>query len=201
MNRFTLAVLALLSLAAAGVLVGRMQAVQAAPAQQSSQSTAPPTTQSSPPPASPQQNSSPQSNSGNPAQATEKSDKKVWTNDDVGDLRDRSAISTIGDAAPPPKKPVTKPAPALSAAKIKWYIDQISALQAKIPPLNAKISQLQAALNGDQVDAPRQYGWARPDDWRDELQRLQKQRDDLQAKISDLEDQARHDGVPANQVP
>jgi lipoprotein-anchoring transpeptidase ErfK/SrfK len=138
-----------------------------------------------------------------PANAQQTTDKKVWTNDDVGDLRDHAPISTIGNSNPKPTKPVVKPTNTAqpSKAKEKWYVDQISALQAKIPPLNEKIQTLQAALNGDQVDAPRQYGWVKPDDWRDQLQRLQKQRDDLQAKISALEDQARHDGVPPNVLP
>jgi hypothetical protein len=41
----------------------------------------------------------------------------------------------------------------------------------------------------------------RPDDWRDQLARLQKQRDDIVAKISALIDEARHNGVPANALP
>jgi hypothetical protein len=138
-----------------------------------------------------------------PANTPQTTDKKVWTNDDVGDLRDHAPISTIGKNDPKPTKPAVKtPTTAQpSKAKEKWYVDQIGALQAKIPPLNEKIQQLQAALNGDQVDAPRQYGWTKPDDWRDQLQRLQKQRDDRQAKISALEDQARHDGVAPNVLP
>lgn len=127
--------------------------------------------------------------------------KKVWTNEDVGDLRDHAPISTVGDSAPKTSKAADKPAPPPKGKNARWYIDQIQALQAKVPPLNDKIQQLQAALNGDQVDSTRQYGWVRPDDWKDQLQRLQKQRDDLQAKIAVLEDQARHDGVAPNLLP
>lgn len=124
----------------------------------------------------------------------------MWTNDDVGDLRDHALISTIGNANPKPTKPGVKPTTPPKKDP-KWYLDQIRALQAKLPPLDDKIQQLQAALNGDQVSSTRQFGGLRPDDWRDQLQRLQKEREDIEAKISALEDQARHDGVAPNLLP
>jgi cytoskeletal protein RodZ len=134
-------------------------------------------------------------------QPSSSTDKKVWTNEDIGDLRDHAPISTIGNASPRGAKQADKPEPPQKGKNAKWYVDQIQALEAKIPPLNDKIQQLQAALNGDQVNSTRQYGGVRPDDWKDQLQRLQKQRDDLQAKIATLEDQARHDGVAPNLLP
>lgn len=119
----------------------------------------------------------------------------------MGDLRDHAPISTIGNSNAKSVKPADKPARPAKGKDPKWYVDQIHALQAKIPPLDDKIEGLKAALNGDQVTTVRQYGWVRPDDWRDQLQRLQKERDDIQAKISALEDQARHDGVAPNLLP
>ena len=160
---------------------------------QASQTSAPPSTQQT----TPSEGTSPTS-----AQASSQpTDKKVWTNDDVGDLRDHAPISTIGNANAK-SKPVDRPAnPPKGAKSAKWYVDQIQALQAKIPPLNEKIQQLQAALRGDQVNPVRTYGGVRPDDWRDQLQRLQKERADIEGKISVLEDQARHDGVAPNLLP
>jgi hypothetical protein len=159
------------------------------------------TTQTSAPPSTQQTTSSQGSSTTSAPASSQPTDKKVWTNDDVGDLRDHAPISTIGNANPK-SKPVDKPANSPKGAKsAKWYIDQIHALQAKIPPLDDKIQQLQAALRGDQVNAVRQYGGVRPDDWRDQLQRLQKERGDIEAKISVLEDQARHDGVAPNLLP
>src|SRR5580658_1676762 len=136
-----------------------------------------------------------------PAAASQAPDKKVWTNEDMTDLRDHSAISTIGNAPPKPAKPGDKPSPASKGKDAKWYRDQIDKLQAKIPPLDDKIHDLQAALSGEQVTETRQYGGAKPDDWRDQLDRLQKQRDDIVAKISALIDEARHNGVPENALP
>lgn len=133
--------------------------------------------------------------------SSQSTDKKVWTNDDVGDLRDHAPISTVGSAHPKSGKPADKTGLPAKGKGAKWYTDQIQALEAKLPPLNDKIQQLQAALNGDQVNSTRQYGGVRADDWRDQLKRLQKERDDIQAKISTLIDQARHDGVPTNLLP
>jgi hypothetical protein len=136
-----------------------------------------------------------------PAAASQAPDKKVWTNEDMTDLRDHSAISTVGNAPPKPAKPGDKPSPVSKGKNAAWYRDQIDKLQAKIPPLDDKIHDLQAALSGEQVTETRQYGGARPDDWRDQLDRLQKQRDEIVAKISALIDEARHNGVPANALP
>lgn len=160
------------------------------------------------------QQSSPSQNNGQPASsqtttspappATTSSpvpDKKVWTNEDMGGLRDRSPISTIGSSTAKPGKPSDKPSGSARGKDAKWYHDQIDRLQAKIPPLDDKIRQLQAALSGEPVHETRQYGGARIDDWRDQLERLQKQRDDLEAKIGALRDEARHDGVPSNALP
>jgi hypothetical protein len=164
--------------------------------------------QSTTPPQQSQSTTPPSTQQENPAQATsttssstspQTTDKKVWTNDDVGDLRDHAPISTIGN--PKSAKPANKAAQSTKGKGAKWYTDQIQALEAKLPPLNDKIQQLQAALNGDQVNSTRQYGWVKPDDWRDQLKRLQQERDDIQAKISALIDQARHDGVPTNLLP
>jgi len=144
----------------------------------------------SPPPSqSPTQSSSPTPAPPAPA-------KKVWTNDDI-----HSGAPSSPDSNVKPAGTLNKPKPNAKGKDAGWYRTQISKLQAQIPPLDEKISQLQAALNGQTVTSTRQYGGARPDDWRDELLRFQKQRDDIDAKIAALEDQARHDGVPENELP
>jgi hypothetical protein len=131
-----------------------------------------------------------------PTPAPQPSPKKVWTNDDI-----HSAKPTSPDASAKPASTVNKPKPNPKGKDASWYRAQISKLQAQIPPLDEKISQLQAALNGQTVTSTRQYGGTKPDDWRDELSRYQKQRDDIDTKIAVLQDQARHDGVPENELP
>jgi len=143
------------------------------------------------PAAQPQSPSQPSS----PTPAPQPPPKKVWTNDDI-----HSAKPAPPDASAKPAS-ANKPKPNPKGKDASWYRGQISKLQAQIPPLDEKISQLQAALNGQTVTSTRQYGGTKPDDWRDELSRYQKQRDDIDTKIAALEDQARHDGVPENELP
>lgn len=179
MNRPTLAILGAVVFAAASALTAHAQETQSAqPAP-----TAPPAAATSPaPPAQP------------PA-------KKVWTNDDMTDLHGRSAISMVGNANPNAVKPASRPSTAPRGKNAQSYHDQIAKLQAQLPPLDEKITQLQAAISGNQVNEVRKYGWTQPGDWKDQLASLQKQRDGIQAKIAALEDEARHSGVPANQIP
>jgi hypothetical protein len=126
--------------------------------------------------------------------------KKVWTNEDMRDVHSHDAISTFSNAN---NKPANgKPAATAKGNKdAKNYQTQITRLQEKLPPLDEQIAQLQAALNGDTVNSTRHVGGAKIDDWRDELVRAQKQREDIVAKISALQDEARRNGVPANQIP
>jgi uncharacterized protein YukE len=126
--------------------------------------------------------------------------KKVWTNEDMRDVHTHDTISTFANKNNKPAS--NKPAGNAASNKYaKQYQDQITRLQEKLPPLDEQISQLQAALNGDTVNSVRHVGGAKIDDWRDELTRLQKQREDIVAKISALQDEARSKGVPANQIP
>jgi peptidoglycan hydrolase CwlO-like protein len=126
--------------------------------------------------------------------------KKVWTNEDMGAVHSNSAISTFsgGDNKPANAKPVAAKPNSKSA---KQYQTQIANLQAKLPPLDAQISELQAGLSGATVNSTRPYNGVKLDDWRDQLARLQKQREDIAAQISALQDEARHSGVPDNQIP
>jgi hypothetical protein len=125
--------------------------------------------------------------------------KKVWTNDDVGDLRGHSAISTVGVArAKPPMQPASKVA---STATINSYRNQILRLEGQLPDMDSKIAELEGVLSGNTVNSTRHASGAKIDDWHDELVRLQQQREETASKISDLQDQARHSGVPENQIP
>jgi uncharacterized protein YukE len=126
--------------------------------------------------------------------------KKVWTNEDMGAVHKDPAISTFSSK---PNKPAnTKPVAAKPTTKSAGqYQAQITNLQAKLPPLDEQISELQAGLNGATVNETRHYSGTKLDDWRDQLARLQKQRDDIAARISALQDEARHNGVPDNQIP
>jgi septal ring factor EnvC (AmiA/AmiB activator) len=136
-----------------------------------------------------------------PATAAQPPAKKVWTNDDVHDLRGQSMISTVGTARHNPTTKSHKPAPPSGGHDARSYRQQIEKLQAKVTAFNDQISQLQAALNGQSVNSVRHFSGVKPDDLQDQLRRLEKQRDDVQAQIDVLRDEARHSGIPANQLP
>src|SRR3984957_8049786 len=140
----------------------------------------------------------PDQSSASPAPAEQTATKKVWTNDDG---RFHSPPSPSANASTKPAGTANKPKPNSNGKNAGWYRGQITKLQGQIPPLDDKIAQLQAALNGQTTNAPRTYGWSKPDDWHDALARYQKQREDIQAKISALEDEARHNGVPESEIP
>lgn len=122
---------------------------------------------------------------------------KVWTNDDLSSLHGDGSVSSATAKKPKsakPPQPVKKSPP-------NAYQAQIAKLQAQLPPINAQIADLQAALSGQSVATPRKYVGVRPDDWQAQLVDLQKKRADIQSQIDALEDQARHAGVPANALP
>jgi hypothetical protein len=127
--------------------------------------------------------------------------KKVWTNDDVGDLRSDSVISTVGSSNP---KSSIKPATASKNNDAKSYQAQIARLEAQIPPLDSQIAELQDAIDGkptgDAKTSQRPRG-VKADDWSVEKQDLETKRDGIVEQINALRDQARHRGVPANALP
>jgi hypothetical protein len=126
--------------------------------------------------------------------------KKVWTNDDVTGLRQDSVISTF---SPPKAKPANNGAKPTNpkSKNTQWYQNRIAGLEAKLPPIDDQIAELQTALSGQTVNEVRKWGGNKPDDWRVELADLQKKHDDIEAQIAALKDQARHDGVAPSALP
>ena len=144
--------------------------------------------QTSAAPAAPLQNGSPGTPPG----------KHVWTNEDVAQLHGQAEISTVGANAKSSKPAtVTKPRPKAAA----YYHDQIARLQGQVPAIDQQIATLQDALSGKIIDETRKYPGVKLDDWHSELAALQKKRTDILEQIATLEDQARHDGIPANALP
>lgn len=126
--------------------------------------------------------------------------KKVWTNDNLGGSHSQ-ANNTSGSAQQNSNSSSTAPAKAKTKKDARWYHDQIAKLQAQIPPLDKTIAELQAALDGKTLNEPLRYGGNRIGDWKEQLQQLQTKRQDTLDKIASLEDEARHNGVPTNEIP
>jgi hypothetical protein len=183
MNRRVLPLVAAFAFTAASAATARGQTTQE--------------TQPSQPPAPAQATA--QNSAANPS-APQTPQKKVWTNDEMSSLDPHAGVSTVGKE---PSNPSRHVAPT-KGHNAKWYQDQIAKLQAKIPPLDSQIAELQAALDGkptgDAKKSARPRG-VKADDWATELADLEKKRDDTLAQISALQDQARHAGVAPNALP
>jgi uncharacterized protein YukE len=130
--------------------------------------------------------------SGEPSQTPS---KKVWTNDDFDS---HAAAATAAKPAPKPKPAKSKPA---SGKNASWYRTQISKLNGQIADIDQQIASYQAALNGEPPpnQGVQEYHMRRAD-WQAEIQKLNKQKQDLLDRISALEDEARHNGIEDGQL-
>jgi hypothetical protein len=131
--------------------------------------------------------------------------KRVWTNEDVPDLRADNPISTVGNSnSGQARRGQTNTGVRGQQKDPNWYRNEILRLQKQLPPINEKIHQLQSALDGnftgDSKTSSRPTG-VQGGDWRMQLEQLEKKRDDIEANINTLRDQARHAGVPPNTLP
>jgi uncharacterized protein YukE len=137
----------------------------------------------------------PAATSENSVEPSQTASKKVWTNDDFDSHPPTAAKPAV---APKPKPAKSKPA---SGKNASWYRSQISKLNGQIADVDQQIASYQAALNGE--PAPNQgvqeYHMRRAD-WQAEIQKLNKQKQDLLDKISALEDEARHNGIDDGQL-
>ncbi|HXO87408.1 MAG TPA: hypothetical protein VN885_02090 [Candidatus Acidoferrales bacterium] len=126
--------------------------------------------------------------------------KKVWTNEDVSDLRTNSTISTVGSTD-------TKPSAKAAAGKPKipkQYPAQIARLEAQIPQLDQQIGELQDAIDGKptgDAKSSKRPRSVQADDWNVQMQDLQKKKQGILDQIAAMKDEARHQGVPPNTLP
>jgi hypothetical protein len=139
-----------------------------------------------------------------PSQTSSSAPKKVWTNDDVTELRDSSEISTVGATSANHGELSDKTAAASKAHDATWYHNQIAKLEAQLPPLDSQIEQLREAIDGKAMGDEKTSSRPRAvkgDDWAREEAELQAKRDSIAAHIDTLQDQARHSGVAPSTLP
>jgi uncharacterized protein YukE len=137
----------------------------------------------------------PAATSENSGQPTQPATKKVWTNDDFDS---HAATAAKPAVAPKPKPAKSKPASGKNAG---WYRTQISKLNNQVADIDQQIASYQAALNGEPPpnQGVQEYHMRRAD-WQAEIQKLNKQKQDLLDRISALEDEARHNGIEDGQL-
>ncbi|MGD0840972.1 MAG: hypothetical protein ABSA32_07440 [Candidatus Acidiferrales bacterium] len=143
-----------------------------------------------------------------PAPAPAATQKKVWTNDDLDQLRDQGGISVIGKSSAPnaatPQNGPAQPAKPAVAPKLpkekdpEWYKEQLAPLYTALDRINSEIAAAQSAVDGEtRGDAGVSMGARAPAGTpQEQLVALQKQQQDIQTKIDNLLDQARHNDLP-----
>ncbi|HEV7968703.1 MAG TPA: hypothetical protein VGP19_14085 [Candidatus Acidoferrales bacterium] len=120
---------------------------------------------------------------------------KVWTNDEIDTLRNNPGVSVVGNRAPQKASASSK---GYSLEKDPaWYRKQLEPLRAEIEKLGSQIEKTKDFLNGEKVNEPapiRAYVGI-PGNAQDQLKQLENRRQADEAKIDDLLDRARHNGV------
>jgi hypothetical protein len=117
--------------------------------------------------------------------------KKVWTNDDMGDLHQNSSVSVVGTQKKNNNQPnYDSPPPGQSEYRVKMYRQQIDQLQAQADAVDKQIANLRDAQNGKSVDSSRTYDpWGgRQGDWNAQIAQLEKNRDNILKQIDAVQD-------------
>ena len=142
-----------------------------------------------------------------PAQGNQNQPKKVWTNDDMDQLRARGLISIVGQeatepAAQAPAAPAetTFPVYASRLDDPTWYADQAADLQAELDRRQAALLQQQTAI-AQAADRITQPGLALDKDNAGVtpaagIANLQAQVQEVQNLLDELSDLARQHDIP-----
>jgi uncharacterized protein YukE len=119
--------------------------------------------------------------------------KKVWTNDDMGDVHQSSAVSVVGSQKKGNQPSSYSPPPGQSEYMVKMYRQQIDQLQAQADAIDKQIANLQDAKNGKSVDSSRTYDpWGgKQGDWNTQIAQLEKNRDNILKQIDQVQDMIR----------
>jgi hypothetical protein len=140
-----------------------------------------------------------------PAQVEQNQPKKVWTNDDLAELRAHGLISIVGQEAPAQAAPavpaeVTFPVYESRLDDPTWYAEKAAELQSALDDAIAALQQEQnaLALAKDRVTEPgvaldKPSIGVTPDA---ALALFQAQVDGLQMQLDELGDLARQHGIP-----
>ncbi len=126
--------------------------------------------------------------------ATKPKPARVWTNDDVDKLPDTHGVMVAGDDTDAKRTDAIaqKLASEENAAR---YRRQLAPLRSDMAKLDVQIAKLHNFLSGEHVSEPPPQYPRLPANPQDQLKQLEKRREADAARISDLEDRARHDGI------
>jgi hypothetical protein len=127
-------------------------------------------------------------------QATERKPAKVWTNDDIDELRSNQTVSVVGNNAGI-KKSSAPSRPDSNEKNPAWYRRQLAPLRAEVEKLDPQIAKIKAFISGENVGEPQPYRHNLPVTPQDQLKQMEMKRQADAAKIEDLLDRARHNGI------
>jgi hypothetical protein len=139
-----------------------------------------------------------------PAQGNQNQPKKIWTNDDMDQLRAQGLITTFNvapEVAPPaPAAPAERATFAAKAEDPAWYAEQAAILQAELDKREAALHEAQANL------AQAAEGITQPGIAMDKknvgitpeagIDILQAQVREVQSQLDELSDLARQNNIP-----
>jgi phosphoenolpyruvate carboxylase len=118
---------------------------------------------------------------------------KVWTNDEIDTLRSNHSVSVVGNRAP---QKVSATSKGYSLEKDPaWYRRQLEPLRAEIDKLDAQIPKMQAFLNGENVGEQASLHPKMVPSPQEQLKQMEAKRQADAAKMDDLLDRARHNGI------
>jgi hypothetical protein len=119
---------------------------------------------------------------------------KVWTNDDINGLRTTGSVSVVGNDAGEKKTGASSQSTSYEKEPA-WYRKQLAPLQADVEKLDIQIAKLQEFIKGGNVGEAQPFNYHLPGNPQDQLNQLEKKRQLDAAKIGDLMDRARHNGI------
>jgi hypothetical protein len=125
--------------------------------------------------------------------------KKVWTNEDLQDLRSKTPVSVVGA---PPAAPAKRASGAAAtnadpAKNGQWYRERLQPLRAELAKLDHQLDDLRGFEDGSYRSSGGgvSRGYLAPLNPAEEIKKLAARKDEIQARVSALEDEARHNGI------
>jgi hypothetical protein len=145
--------------------------------------------------------------------------RKIWTNDDLEQLRSRAIVSVVGGARTSSAGEATEeteaaapevdaeaaageeaaPAPPKEQTREHWQ-ERLQPLRAELARIEQQLQQLRRGRGQAASNAVDVMGGNPGVQVEDTIRQLERRRDQVQQQIADLQDEARRAGVPAGYV-
>jgi hypothetical protein len=118
---------------------------------------------------------------------------KVWTNDEIDILRNKHSVSVVGNHTPQNVSANSKPYAQEKDPAV--YRRQLAPLRGEIDKLDAQIAKMQAFLNGENVGEQASLHPKMVPSPQVQLKQMEAKRQADAAKVDELLDRARHNGI------